>query len=120
MRDTLGIVASGLCLLHCMLIPVLPALGGLGVLVALQGSQYLHLALLIPVVLLALASFPASCRRHRRHAVMIAGFSGILLLVIALYLEGIWELLASILGAGLLILAHWVNRRLIYRAVLAD
>ncbi|WP_444901631.1 MerC domain-containing protein [Microbulbifer sp. SSSA007] len=114
-RDTLGILASGVCLVHCLLTPLLPLLGGLGILGALQDDQFLHLLLLVPVVTLALASFPASCRRHQRYAVMIVGFSGALLLVGALYLEGVWELVASILGAGLLIIAHWVNQRLIYR-----
>ncbi|WP_353056823.1 MerC domain-containing protein [Microbulbifer sp. MLAF003] len=114
-RDTLGILASGVCLVHCLLTPLLPLLGGLGVLGALQGDQFLHLLLLVPVVTLALASFPASCRRHQRYAVMVVGFSGALLLVGALYLEGVWELVASILGAGLLIIAHGVNQRLIYR-----
>ncbi|WP_026305324.1 MerC domain-containing protein [Microbulbifer sp. ANSA001] len=115
MRDTLGILASGVCLVHCLLTPLLPLLGGLGILGALQDDQFLHLLLLVPVVTLALASFPASCRRHQRYAVMVVGFSGALLLVGALYLEGVWELVASILGAGLLIIAHGVNQRLIYR-----
>ncbi|WP_444946877.1 MerC domain-containing protein [Microbulbifer sp. VTAC004] len=114
-RDTLGILASGVCLVHCLLTPLLPLLGGLGILGALQDDQFLHLLLLVPVVTLALASFPASCRRHQRYAVMVVGFSGALLLVGALYLEGVWELVASILGAGLLIIAHWVNQRLIYQ-----
>ncbi|WP_444944261.1 MerC family mercury resistance protein [Microbulbifer sp. ZKSA006] len=120
MRDTLGILASGLCLLHCLLTPLLPVLGGVGILGALQEDQFLHLLLLIPVVILALTSFPASCLRHQRYAVMIVGFSGALLLVGALYVEGIWELIASILGAGLLIVAHWVNQRLICRIALID
>ncbi|WP_444927983.1 MerC family mercury resistance protein [Microbulbifer sp. TRSA002] len=120
MRDTLGILASGLCLLHCLLTPLLPVLGGLGILGALQEDQFLHLLLLVPVVILALASFPASCRRHQRYAVMIVGFSGALLLVGALYIEGVWELVASVLGAGLLIVAHWVNLRLIYRDALVE
>ncbi|WP_157953997.1 MerC family mercury resistance protein [Microbulbifer sp. A4B17] len=120
MRDTLGILASGLCLLHCLLTPLLPLLGGLGILGAFQEDQFLHLLLLVPVVTLALASFPTSCRRHQRYAVMIVGFSGALLLVGALYLEGPWELVASVLGAGLLIIAHWVNQRLMYRVALVD
>ncbi|MFA0812693.1 MerC domain-containing protein [Microbulbifer epialgicus] len=117
-RDTLGILASGLCLVHCLLTPLLPVFGGLGIMGAQRDDQFLHLLLLVPVVTLALAGFPTSCRRHQRHAVMIVGFTGALLLVGALYLEGVWELVASILGAGLLIIAHWVNRRLIYRVAL--
>lgn len=120
MRDTLGIFVSGLCLLHCLVTPLLLTLVGLGVLGALQEDQFLHLLLLVPVLILALASFPVSCRRHQRYAVMITGFSGALLLIGALYLEGIWELLASVLGAGLLVIAHWVNRRLTYRVALTD
>ncbi|WP_444939224.1 MerC domain-containing protein [Microbulbifer sp. JMSA002] len=120
MRDTLGIFASGVCLLHCFLPPLLPALGGLGLLGVLQGDQFVHLLLLVPVLFLAFGSFPASCRRHQRYTVMVVGFSGTLLLVGALYLEGPWELVASVVGAGLLIIAHWVNQRLVYRIALVD
>lgn len=113
MKDTAGMFVSGLCLAHCLATPVLLALGGFGVLGALLEDRLVHLALLVPVLFLALASFPRACRRHRRPAVMVVGFSGLLILVAALYLEGTWELLASTAGAGLLVTAHWVNRRLL-------
>jgi len=119
-RDTLGILVSILCLLHCLVAPLILTLGGLGVLGVLQGDQFFHLMMLVPVFILALASFPVSCRHHQRYSVMITGFSGVLLLSFALYLDGIWELLASVLGAGLLVIAHWVNRRLIDRVALID
>ncbi|MFS1523161.1 MerC domain-containing protein [Microbulbifer sp. 2304DJ12-6] len=120
MRDIVGIFASGLCLVHCVLTPVLPALGGLGFLGRFLEEGLLHLALLVPALILALASFPTSCRHHQRHAIMVVGFSGALLLIVALYLTGIWEILVSIVGAGLLIMAHWINRRLILRMAPAD
>lgn len=111
---------SSLCLVHCLLTPALLALGGFGVLGALLEDRLFHLALLLPVLFLALASFPHACRRHRRPAVMVAGFSGLLLLVVALSLEGTWELLVSLAGAGLLVAAHWVNRRLLSRRAVAE
>jgi len=114
-RDTAGMFVSGLCLAHCLLTPVLLALGGFGVLGVLLEDRLVHLVLLLPVLLLALSSFPGACRHHRRPAVMVAGFSGLLLLMVALCLEGTWELLASVGGAGLLVTAHWVNRRLLCR-----
>lgn len=120
MKDTIGMFVSGLCLLHCLLTPVLLALGGFGVVGALLGDKLFHLALLLPVLFLALASFPRACRRHRRPAVMVAGFSGLLLLVVALSLEGAWELLVSVGGAGLLVAAHWANRRLLCRRTAAE
>lgn len=119
-RDIVGIFASGLCLVHCVLTPVLPVLGGLGFLGAFLEERLLHLALLVPALILALASFPTACRHHQRHAIMVVGFSGALLLMVALYLAGIWEILVSIVGAGLLIMAHWINRRLMLRVAPAD
>nr|WP_246394404.1 MerC family mercury resistance protein [Microbulbifer rhizosphaerae] len=71
---------SCLCLAHCLLTPALLALGGFGVLGALLEDRLVHLAVLLPVLLLALTSFPGACRRYRRPAVMVAGFSGLLLL----------------------------------------
>lgn len=123
MRDAAGMFVSGLCLAHCLLTPVLLALGGFGVLGALLEDRLVHLVhlvLLLPVLLLALFSFPGACRRHRRPAVMFVGFSGLLLLVVALCLEGTWELLASTAGAGLLVAAHWVNRRMLNRRAVAE
>lgn len=120
MKDTVGMLMSGLCLAHCLLAPALLALGGSGVLGPLVGDRLFHLVLLLPVLLLAVASFPSACRLHRRPAVVIAGFSGLSILVIALGLEGAWELLASIAGAGLLMAAHWANQRLLRRRVTAE
>ncbi|MCW8128023.1 MerC domain-containing protein [Microbulbifer halophilus] len=119
MKDTAGMLVSGLCLVHCLATPLLLALGGAGMLGALLGHELFHLVLLGPVLLLALASFPAACRHHRRPVVMVSGFSGLLILIVALGLEGHWELLASTVGAGLLVAAHWANRRLLQRGALA-
>ncbi|WP_250462261.1 MerC domain-containing protein [Microbulbifer litoralis] len=113
MKDTAGMLISGLCLVHCLATPLLLALGGAGVLGTVLEGEFFHLALLGPVLLLALYSFPAACRHHRRPAVMISGLSGLLILVLALGLEGRWELFASAVGACLLIGAHWRNRRLL-------
>ncbi|QIL90301.1 MerC family mercury resistance protein [Microbulbifer sp. SH-1] len=115
MKDTAGIFVTGLCLLHCLTAPLLVVLGGAGVLSAVVQDEMLHLVLLALAVLIALASFPAACRQHRRPAVMIAGFSGvsILMLAVALGLEGHWELVVSTIGASLLVAAHWANRRLL-------
>lgn len=120
MRDTAGMLVSGLCLIHCLMTPMLLALGGAGLLGALLDDRLLHLLMLLPVLVLALASFPPACRRHRRPMVMVAGFTGLLLLVVALQLEGAWEMLASVCGAGLLVSAHFANRRLLNRRAVAE
>ncbi|WP_288129308.1 MerC domain-containing protein [Microbulbifer sp.] len=114
-KDTLGMLVSGLCLVHCLATPLVLAFGGLGMLGAALENEWIHLALLVPVLLLALSSFPIACLQHRRPAVMTSGFAGVVILILALVLglEGHWELLASTVGAGLLVSAHWVNRRLL-------
>lgn len=117
MKDTVGMLVSGLCLVHCLLAPVLLALGGFGVLGVLLGDELFHLVLLVPALILALASFPLACRRHRRPSVMLAGLCGVALLVLALGLEGVWELVVSVCGAGLLVSAHWANRQLLRRCL---
>lgn len=56
MRDTAGMFASGLCAVHCLLTPVLLALGGFGVLGAFMEDRLVHLLLIassnlvVPVV----------------------------------------------------------------------
>ena len=112
-KDSFGVICSSLCLAHCLLLPMVLATGALGTAGALLASEQTHLMLLVPVVLLALMSFPASYRRHGSvlpSALALAGLTG---LKLALLLGESTETLLPSIGAGLLIIAHLRNRKLL-------
>ncbi|HEY7884983.1 MAG TPA: MerC domain-containing protein [Cellvibrionaceae bacterium] len=111
MKDSMGMVCSGLCLGHCLLTPLLLALGSAGALGVAMHSEWVHWALMVPIIVLALLSFPGGYRVHRRVRPVLLGIAGALLLVLALFVQEAWEPVLSVLGGGLLISGHWINRR---------
>ncbi|WP_419810226.1 MerC domain-containing protein [Bacterioplanoides sp.] len=117
-KDMLGIVCSSLCLAHCLLLPMLLATGVLGSVGALLASEQVHLMLLVPVILLAALSFPASYKQHHSLTPIITGSLGLLSLLLALILGENFEVTLTIIGAFLLIAAHLSNRSLLTRSLL--
>lgn len=115
MMDRLGIALSTLCLVHCLLLPVLLAVLPL---VAISyvpewfnESEWLHLALLVPV---ALVSGPVLARAARRvrwiGPVVVLAFAA---LVAALFVPEQWqEISLTTIGAILLLLSHAANLKL--------
>jgi len=111
--DLLGLGLSGLCLVHCVTLPVLllalPAMAGLGH----DGHHWLHLVLAVVLVPLAAASLVPGYLRHRRSAVMIPGALGVLTILCGAFLEvRLGETLATgltIAGSLCLVYAHWLN-----------
>lgn len=111
--DGLGVLASSLCLVHCLCLPLLAfALPGL---VATLGGEVVHRVLLAFVLPLALIALPLGYRRHRVRGPLVLGGLAVLLLVLVVGLE---ESLPHEMGEplswlanGALIVAHLWNRR---------
>lgn len=115
-EDAVAAAISGLCLVHCLLLPV-----GLGLAPALTGqSEFLHGPEWLHWALLALAA-PFSIHALRRGMAVhgdglpwklaAAGFAAMAAGALAHGL-GAWEQGLTLAGAGLLVLAHWRNWRL--------
>ncbi|MFZ5627832.1 MAG: MerC domain-containing protein [Spirochaetota bacterium] len=110
--DKLGIVVSGLCLVDCLVLPLLSAL-----LVSLQSSvswfASLHLYLLPVIGLTAAMAFHHSYKAHRSYGIVIMGAVGYLLLVLGEVFENRLRFLlfnwVTLLGSALLIAAHLRN-----------
>lgn len=114
--DALAAAVSGICLIHCLLLPV-----GLGLIPVLSlqlgdvwhGPEWLHWALLLAAVPV---SAHALWRGHAGHGdpwpwrIALLGF---LLLAAGALVHplAIWERLLTVTGAVLLVLAHWRNWR---------
>ncbi|WP_338294576.1 MerC domain-containing protein [Planctobacterium marinum] len=117
MRDIIGTILSSLCIIHCVLSAVLLLLGGTGLVSATWHSSEIHLIFFLPVLLVATLSFPHAKRQHGNNQPLVYGVIGMALLTISLMLELIWHLhvletILTVIGGGILIYAHQMNRRL--------
>lgn len=119
-RDWLGIVCSGLCVVHC-LAPLLLALAGSSLAgLAVFRDESLHRALLVLVPLVAFWSLGPSWRVHHRHEpAAVAGLGLTLLLGAALLGEAVEKPL-SVAAGLLMIAAHLHNRALLRRSLQED
>ncbi len=111
--DTLGIAASTLCFVHCLLTPVLlaasPALAHL-----LPGEESTHRALAIGIAVLGAVALLRGLRLHRRLRIL-----WLLLAGLACISVGAWfgdrlpshaaEIAVTLAGSALLITAHRLN-----------
>lgn len=120
MKDLLAASMSGLCILHCLLTPVLLLTGASGALVVLLSSEWLHYLLFVPVLLLVLLSLPAGRRLHRRRSPLWLALSGVSLLLLSFVLPSALESATTVSGGLLLISAHLYNRRLCRRYLSAS
>lgn len=115
MKDKAAVLLSGLCLLHCFLPPLIISLGLMGFAGEMLESEWLHLALLFPVVGLALFSLPVSYRNHRSRGPMLVAAVGISALSSALILPETLELWITVPAACLMMVAHSWNSKLLQR-----
>lgn len=113
--DKAAIGVSFLCVIHCLSIPFILALGP-ALNLWIWGSEGFHLALLLVVVPLSLVAFGLGYRYHRSPKMLIPGLVGLAIVVIAAILEMIWigPVTAAIItstGGVCLIIAHVMNLR---------
>lgn len=113
LADKLGICLSGLCLIHCIILPVL--------ILVLPSMHfwlewtYFHDVMLVALPALALGAFVPGFRKHRNRVVFYWATPGLALIVMGTLFFGEhgWrEVSLSILGSFLLIRAHRLNRHL--------
>lgn len=114
MRDIVGACLSVLCMIHCFLpLIALSVGGGLGIhhLAESMHQEWMHLALLFPIVLLLGYSLPSAYFKHRDLKPAIVAFTGLSALVAALVIGGQLETPITVVGSIFVIGAHLYNRR---------
>lgn len=109
--DVLAISASTLCLIHCLVLPVLiaflPAIAEWADL-----GEAFHIVMLVVAVPLSGLTLFGGWRRHRAAFPMIAGAAGLGLLVLGLAFEGQGMGTALTVAGGLVLaVAHVANLR---------
>jgi hypothetical protein len=111
--DAIAVIASGLCVVHCLLLPLLLLLVPvMATWLALPESFHRWmLAVAIPTSVIALV---LGQRRHRRWTPLAAAIPATVVLAVgALLIEApLLETVLTVCGATILVLAHLVNGRL--------
>lgn len=114
--DRAGIAASGVCVLHCLFVPVALALFP-GVIARLFASPLTHHVLAGVVVCTSLAAFIPGWLKHGESRVWGWALVGLACVAGArLEAEGPAEVMLTALGSVLLIVAHRLNHSLSYWA----
>jgi hypothetical protein len=112
--DKAAVALSGLCLLHCLLLPViitlLPFLDQFS-------DRHLHAEILIVVLPVSLIALTIGFRRHADKRVVGLGIAGLLLLLVGATLAHslfgiVADRMLTITGSVILALAHYRNSRL--------
>jgi carbon starvation protein CstA len=115
LTDKFAISLSMLCAIHCLLLPLLlvalPSFGAL----KLQNEAF-HFWMLAAVIPTSIYALTIGCKKHQRYRLLSWGISGLILMLMAVFFghdiagkSG--EKILTLLGAILVIIAHWGNFR---------
>lgn len=111
--DKIGICASGLCLVHCLLTPILIlAFPSYNFSAAKDDSIHEIFAVVI-IISLMMAVYP-TCRKHGHKDIVVFAALGIILILLGTFLHSLPETLSHIVviaGSISLIIAHIKNMR---------
>jgi len=113
MKDVWGIICSGLCIVHCLFIPVLFVLGVSSASIAYLESEWVHLVLAVPMITLAVWSVFLGWRAHRQVKPIVFASSGLILLFSSLIAAEQYEVYLATTAGLLLISAHLSNLKLV-------
>jgi len=112
MLDRIGITATSLCALHCILLPVLlPALPLLG-LSFLADHSWEHVFLIFTAILGSVALFSGFKRYHRKLYPFYLLFLGVGIYWIKHDFSEDLEVYFIVIGASLIVAAHFINLKL--------
>jgi peptidoglycan/LPS O-acetylase OafA/YrhL len=114
--DAVGVGASTLCVIHCLLLPVVLAFA-LTLAHFLPGSEAVHRTLAYLLAGVGLLAFRAGYRVHRKKYVLALLMVGIAAVTVGAYADPLlpshsWEVAITFMGSAFLIVAHRLNRTL--------
>ena len=111
--DRFAVSLSLLCVVHCLLTPILlvamPSLTS-----TVLGGEKLHLLLVFLILPTSLFSLTLGCKRHSRWIFWIAGLVGLALLIAGGFVEPLgldhhWETRLTLIGSAFVASAHILN-----------
>ena len=114
--DRAAICFSSLCILHCLLLPVLLVAYPIGIVVTLS-DEIFHQIMVSVALPLSLVSLYVGYGHHKRNQLIVLGGIGIVMLVLPLttpheLISESGETWLTVAGAVILCMAHVVNFRL--------
>ncbi|MCH8492140.1 MAG: MerC domain-containing protein [Idiomarina sp.] len=110
-KDKIGMFLSGLCLGHCLLTPIAMLIFGSGAILGWFASEWVHVALYLPVVLLVAISIVPNCVHLKAYRLLTLSLAGLLLMTISFGFHGAAEVVLSVGGASCVFAAHFINLR---------
>lgn len=110
--DKTGMWVTTLCALHCLLLPViLPMLSLIGL--SFIGEELLERVILGTSIALGLVALISGIRKHARFYPLVLLIAGGFIYWHKDSLGEMGEPIIILLGASLIVAAHWVNLRLV-------
>jgi MerC mercury resistance protein len=114
--DIVGIGASTLCAIHCVLLPIILAFSPTLV-HFIPGGEAVHRALAYLLAAVGLIAFWTGYKIHRQKLILLLLSIGILGVTVGAYADSLlpshrWEVLITLVGSSFLLVAHWLNRTL--------
>lgn len=115
-NDKLAISLSLLCAMHCLALPLLlaliPSMSVLGL-----DNEAFHYWMLVAVIPISIYALTMGCKQHKRYPLLILGFTGLTLLVLAVtigesLLGEYGEKGLTLAGAVVVACGHYINYRL--------
>lgn len=113
MKDALGAACSGLCVIHCLGLPILAATGTSFIGLAALSSESTHLWLSAAMVTIALWAFPSGWRIHKHLLPGLLALAGSVLMAAALTVPEAMEAYWAIASGMTFIAGHLFNRHLL-------
>ena len=114
--DRIAMLLSGVCLVHCLVVPVALTLVPIFSLSALAEDLLFHQLMLWIIVPTSLIALTVGCKKHRRWPIAITGLLGILVLFIVSilghdFLSVTQEKISTTFGGLILAFSHYLNYR---------
>ena len=111
--DIAAICLSNICIIHCLALPILAVMIPPSLSLVLE-EEVFHLYMLIFVLPISVMALMMGCRKHKKLNVFLLGAVGLLgLVAVAFYGHALFgeigEKLLTIMGAGLIASAHFMN-----------
>ena len=110
--DKLAITLSVTCAIHCLAVPLLlvclPSFSVLSL-----NNEAFHFWMIVIVLPTSVYALFMGCKQHKRYRLLLIGFVGLALLVLALMLGNeFWEKILTLMGATVIACGHYWNYRL--------
>ena len=112
--DRFAVILSGICILHCLLAPVLLTLLPILSISAFVEDLVFHQLMLWLVLPTSAVALVLGCRKHRNPVILITGAVGMLMLIIVAFwghsiMMVAYEKLATTAAGLLLAFSHYLN-----------